>query len=150
MTDYRAYIIGIDGHRFVKATGFLNDYPNDAIALKAAEQLVNGHDVELWDCARLVARMSQTSSANAACDEKTKACGAAAGLRNLGVEAAPVDKSAALQFNIEGSSAPNPVPQAAPNSGHQQASSASKRSGGWRAGRKTVVAIAKLFRRKVG
>src|ERR1700727_1830410 len=46
MGEYRAYILGIDGHRFVMAKEF------------SSNQLVDGHDVELWDCGRLVARLS--------------------------------------------------------------------------------------------
>ncbi len=58
MRDYRAYILGIDGHRFIKVKEFSSDYPDDAAALKAAQQLVDGHEVELWDCGRLVVRLS--------------------------------------------------------------------------------------------
>lgn len=58
MRDYRAYILGIDGHRFIKAKEFSNHYPDDAAALKAAQKLADGHEVELWDCGRLVARLS--------------------------------------------------------------------------------------------
>ena len=58
MRDYRAYILGIDGHRFVRVKEFSSDYADDAVALSAAKQLVDGHDVELWDCGRLVARLS--------------------------------------------------------------------------------------------
>jgi hypothetical protein len=58
MRDYRAYILGINGHRFIKVAEFLSDHPDDATASKAAEQLVNGHDVEVWDRGRLVARFS--------------------------------------------------------------------------------------------
>jgi hypothetical protein len=58
MRDYRAYILGIDGHRFVKAKEFASNHPDDATALNAAKQLLNGHDVELWDGGRLVARLS--------------------------------------------------------------------------------------------
>jgi hypothetical protein len=57
MTEYRAYILGKDGHRFMKVTDFLSDQPNDATALKAAEQLTDKHDVEVWDGGRLVARL---------------------------------------------------------------------------------------------
>jgi hypothetical protein len=58
MRDYRAYILGIDGHRFIKVAGFLSDHPDDATAMAAAKQLVDGHDVELWDRGRFVARLS--------------------------------------------------------------------------------------------
>jgi hypothetical protein len=58
MGDYRAYILGIDGHRFIKAKDFLSTHRDDAAAMKAAKQLLDGHDVELWDCGRLVARLA--------------------------------------------------------------------------------------------
>lgn len=63
MRDYRAYILAIDGHRFVRVKEFSSDYPDDTAALDAAKQLVDGHDVELWDCARLVARLSPDGEA---------------------------------------------------------------------------------------
>ncbi|SHG01417.1 hypothetical protein [Bradyrhizobium erythrophlei] len=55
MSDYRAYILGKDGHRFMKVVEFLDDHPDDAAAMKAAKQLDNEHEVELWECSRLVA-----------------------------------------------------------------------------------------------
>ena len=58
MRDYRAYILGIDGHRFIRAKDFLSDYRDDAAALNAAKQLSDKHNVEIWDCARLVAVLS--------------------------------------------------------------------------------------------
>jgi hypothetical protein len=58
MRDYRAYILGIDGHRFIRVEDFLSDHPDDAAALNAAKQLTDKHDVEVWDCGRLVARLS--------------------------------------------------------------------------------------------
>jgi hypothetical protein len=58
MRNYRAYILGINGHRFIRVEEFLRDHPDDAAALNAAKQLIDKHDIELWDCARLVARLS--------------------------------------------------------------------------------------------
>ena len=58
MRDYRAYILGVDGHRFIRVEDFLHDHPNDAAALNAAKQLTDKHHVEVWDCGRLVARLS--------------------------------------------------------------------------------------------
>ena len=72
MPEYRAYILGIDGHRFIRAADFLSDHPNDAAAMKAAEQLVDGHDVELWEGRQLVARFDH-SQATAVGDEQPKA-----------------------------------------------------------------------------
>jgi hypothetical protein len=57
MADYRAYILGIDGHRFVWVESFLSNHPDDAAALIAAKKLIDGHDVEVWDRGRLVARL---------------------------------------------------------------------------------------------
>src|SRR3974390_2664287 len=55
MRDYRAYILGVDGHRFVWVSDFKTDYRDDAAALDAAKQLSDKHDVEVWDGGRLVA-----------------------------------------------------------------------------------------------
>lgn len=63
MREYRAYVFGTDGHRFLKLDQFASDYPDDAAAMKAAERFVEGHDVELWDCGRLVARFDNKSRA---------------------------------------------------------------------------------------
>jgi hypothetical protein len=52
MPEYRAYIIGTDGH-------FHNAVPlecaDDTEATEQAKQLVDGHDVELWQRARKIA-----------------------------------------------------------------------------------------------
>jgi hypothetical protein len=45
MAEYRAYIIGDDG-RFIRAVALL--CPDDETAKEYAKQLVDGHDVELW------------------------------------------------------------------------------------------------------
>jgi hypothetical protein len=52
VADYRAYIIDHEGHinRAVEL-----ECPDDEAAEKAAKQLVNGHDVELWQRERKVA-----------------------------------------------------------------------------------------------
>jgi hypothetical protein len=51
MPQYRAYIIGSDGE-------LQNSVPlecaDDAVARKKAKQLVNGHDVELWQPIRKI------------------------------------------------------------------------------------------------
>jgi hypothetical protein len=52
MAEYRAYVIGADGH-FYSAVRF--ECPGDEEARKEAEKLVDGHDVELWQGARKVA-----------------------------------------------------------------------------------------------
>jgi hypothetical protein len=52
MPEYRAYIVGSDGH-------FHSSVPlecaDDDVAMKKAKQLVDGHDVELWQRTRKVA-----------------------------------------------------------------------------------------------
>jgi hypothetical protein len=40
MPEYRAYILGIDGHRYIRVADFLSDHPDD----------------ELWERGRLVGR----------------------------------------------------------------------------------------------
>jgi len=57
MPDYRAYILGGKGHRFLRVADFSKDHADDATALLAAKLLIDGHDVELWDGGRLVARL---------------------------------------------------------------------------------------------
>jgi hypothetical protein len=66
MRDYRAYRLNIDGHRYQKIAEFPSDLPNDAVAMTAAEGLADRHDVELWDCARLVTRIDNKLDAVAA------------------------------------------------------------------------------------
>jgi hypothetical protein len=58
MSDYRAYILGKDGHRFAKVAEFLSDYANDAAAMKAAKHLDDEHEVEVWERSRLVAKFA--------------------------------------------------------------------------------------------
>jgi hypothetical protein len=57
MTYYRAYIIGQDGH-FKEAINL--DCVDDTTAVESAKQLVNGHDVELWQHDRMVAKLPST------------------------------------------------------------------------------------------
>jgi hypothetical protein len=45
MAEYRAYIIGTDG-RFLRSVELV--CPNEDTAKEYARQLVDGHDVELW------------------------------------------------------------------------------------------------------
>ena len=62
MVEYRAYLVGPDGH-------FMGTEPivgaGDGEAIEKAKRLVNGHDIELWSGARLVARLKHA-------DEQTK------------------------------------------------------------------------------
>jgi hypothetical protein len=52
MDDYRAYIIGRDGH-FQNSVSL--DCGDDDEAKDQAKQLVDGHDVELWQRDRKIA-----------------------------------------------------------------------------------------------
>jgi hypothetical protein len=52
MPEYRAYIIGSDGH-FQSAEVITAD--DDVSALTLADKFVNGHDVEVWLLDRKVA-----------------------------------------------------------------------------------------------
>jgi hypothetical protein len=52
VTEYRAYIIGPDGHILRRIDLFCVD---DDAAKKQAKQLVDGHDVELWQLDRQIA-----------------------------------------------------------------------------------------------
>jgi hypothetical protein len=54
LADYRAYIVGDDGH-FVNFEGFACRDDSEAIA--KAKQLVDGHDVELWSGERFIVRL---------------------------------------------------------------------------------------------
>jgi hypothetical protein len=49
MSDYRAFLIGLDGHIF---SAVVLDEPDDAAAIA----LVGGHDVELWQGTRKIAK----------------------------------------------------------------------------------------------
>jgi hypothetical protein len=52
MTEYRAYIVGADGH--FKGAEIIAA-PDDETAVETARKLVNGSGVELWDLDRQVA-----------------------------------------------------------------------------------------------
>jgi hypothetical protein len=54
MVEYRAYIIGSDGH-FHRSVPL--DCADDAEAVERAKQLLDGHDVELWQLDRKVAML---------------------------------------------------------------------------------------------
>jgi hypothetical protein len=53
MPHYRAYIVGRDGH-FDRAV--VLDCADDKAAIESAKQFVDGHDVELWQCGRRIAK----------------------------------------------------------------------------------------------
>jgi hypothetical protein len=52
MQEYRAYLIGPDGHIQQRIDLFCAD---DDAAKERARQLVNGHDLELWQLDRMIA-----------------------------------------------------------------------------------------------
>ncbi len=53
MPEYRIYIVGDDGH--FRSSISLPNCPDDEAALEAAMQLIDGHDMEVWQYARKVA-----------------------------------------------------------------------------------------------
>jgi hypothetical protein len=53
MAEYRAYIVGMDG-RIVRAVDLI--CPDDDTAKEYAKNLVDGHDVELWQNHRKIAK----------------------------------------------------------------------------------------------
>ena len=57
MTFYRAYVIGTDG-RFNAAHRI--ECEDDASAIEAAKQYVNGSDVELWQQGRRIIQLKST------------------------------------------------------------------------------------------
>jgi hypothetical protein len=55
MAEYRAYVVGSDGH-FVDAVALICD--DDREATEQAKRLADGHDIELWCGPRFVVRLS--------------------------------------------------------------------------------------------
>jgi hypothetical protein len=53
MSDYRVYVIGSDGH-FMRAIQL--DCQDDNAAIESAKQFIDGHDIELWQRDRRIAR----------------------------------------------------------------------------------------------
>jgi hypothetical protein len=62
MSEYRAYIIGYDGHIASFRTFVCG---NDADATVWTKQLVDGHDVELWSGDRFVILLQSASKPGA-------------------------------------------------------------------------------------
>jgi hypothetical protein len=56
MSGYRVYIIGSDG-RFIQAIELA--CPDDEAAKEYAKQFVDGHDIELWQQDRKVAKFDR-------------------------------------------------------------------------------------------
>lgn len=64
MEGYRAYILGADG-RVQNRIDLLCD--DEAEAVRLAKQLVDGHDVELWQLGRLVGSFRHPSEGSIKC-----------------------------------------------------------------------------------
>jgi hypothetical protein len=58
MAHYRAYLVGQDSY-FIKAVDL--DCEDDDAARKRAQKMVDGHDVELWQHARRIAKFERGS-----------------------------------------------------------------------------------------
>jgi hypothetical protein len=58
MAHYRAYLVGQDSY-FIKAIDLECD--DDEAAKKRAQKMVDGHDVELWQHARRIAKFEHRS-----------------------------------------------------------------------------------------
>lgn len=56
MPDYRFYSIKKDGH--IAGPAIERNCPNDREALKEARELVNGHDIEVWQGSRVLAYLA--------------------------------------------------------------------------------------------
>jgi hypothetical protein len=56
MKEYRVYRLNSEGHIFAPPHAFTAASDDHAIA--TAKQLVEGHDIELWQQARLVVRLA--------------------------------------------------------------------------------------------
>ena len=56
MLEYRAYIVGADGH-FIEAVDLVCE--DDHAAIEKAQALVDGHDVELWQLDRHVTNLKR-------------------------------------------------------------------------------------------
>ena len=53
MQEYRVYLIGEDGHFFKSIDLSCAD---DGAAIESAKKLIDGHDIELWQLDRMIAR----------------------------------------------------------------------------------------------
>jgi hypothetical protein len=58
VAEYRAYVVGHDGH-FLRFEALI--CADDAEAIEKAKRLVVDHDVELWSGERFVARLKATT-----------------------------------------------------------------------------------------
>jgi hypothetical protein len=59
VTGYRVYTLGEDGHIVRRAD---IDCPHDEAAVERAQNLADGHAVELWEGTRLIALINKDGS----------------------------------------------------------------------------------------
>ncbi len=61
MSDYKLYCIGFDGHIEKR-----HDYhaPDDLTALDRAREICGPHEVEVWEGARMIARVAADGTAS--------------------------------------------------------------------------------------
>lgn len=59
VAEYRAYIVGEDGH-FVGFEGFSSF--DDGEAIETAKRLMDGHDVEVWSGPRFVVKLAKVGN----------------------------------------------------------------------------------------
>jgi hypothetical protein len=64
MGDYRVYVIGSDGH-FIEAIQL--NCQDDTAAIESAKQFIDGHDIELWQRDRRIARFDTRPKDNMGC-----------------------------------------------------------------------------------
>ena len=55
MAAYRFYSLDPDGH--ISGPPTVVEFPDDSAAIEAAEALVNGKAIEVWELARIVIRL---------------------------------------------------------------------------------------------
>jgi len=70
MQHYRVYFIG-QGDHFIKSIDL--SCADDSAAIESAKQLIDGHDLELWQRDRRVARFDSSGGTTAA-DPPPSAC----------------------------------------------------------------------------
>ncbi len=56
MPEYRFYTIAKNGH--ITKPPQTYDFPSDGVALHEAQTLIDGHDIEIWQGARVVAYLA--------------------------------------------------------------------------------------------
>ena len=57
MPEYRIYTIGRVGDQFIAVRSI--ECPDDEAAIRQAQQMVNGHSLEIWELERVIIRLDQ-------------------------------------------------------------------------------------------